>query len=38
MVVMHWNRLPRLPREVVDAWRPSRPGWMWLWAVWSGGW
>jgi len=35
-VVTHWNRLPK---EVVDA--PSldsRPGWMWLWAAWSGGW
>ena len=35
-VVMHWNRLPK---EVVDA--PSlkafKPGWMWLWAAWSGG-
>jgi len=19
-------------------WRHSRPGWMWLWATWSGGW
>ena len=19
-------------------WRHSRPGWMWLWAAWSGGW
>ena len=19
-------------------WRPSRPGWMWLWAAWSSGW
>ena len=36
-VVTHWNRLPK---EVVDApsWRHSRPGWMWLWAAWSGGW
>ena len=36
-MVMHWNRLPK---EVVDApsWRHSRPGWMWLWAAWSGGW
>ena len=36
-VVTHWNRLPK---EVVDApsLRHSRPGWMWLWAAWSGGW
>jgi len=36
-VVTHWNRLPK---EVVDAhpWRHSRPGWMWLWAAWYGGW
>ena len=27
-VVTHWNRLPK---EVVNAWRHSRPGWMWLW-------
>ena len=28
-----------LPREVVDApsQEASRPGWMWLWAAWSGG-
>ena len=19
-------------------WKHSRPGWMWLWAAWSGGW
>ena len=38
-VVTHWNRLPK---GAVDApslpWRHSRPGWMWLWAAWSGGW
>ena len=36
-VVTHWNRLPK---EVVvpHPWRHSRPGWMWLWAAWSGGW
>ena len=36
-VVTHWNRLSK---EAVDApsWRHSRPGWMWLWAAWSGGW
>ena len=36
-VVKHWNRLPRrlwMPHP----WRHSRPGWMWLWAAWSGGW
>ena len=35
-VVTHWSRVPK---EVVDA--PSleafKPGWMWLWAAWSGG-
>ena len=35
-VVKHW---PRLPREAVAAppWQCSRPGWMELWATWSGG-
>jgi len=32
-VVTHWDRLPK---EVVDPWRHSTPGWMWLWAAWSG--
>ena len=31
-MVTHWNRLPK------EAWRHSRPGWMWLWAAWSSGW
>jgi len=26
--------IPRMPHP----WRHSRPGWMWLWAAWSGGW
>ena len=36
-VVTHWNRLPK---EAVDALllEHLRPGWMWLWAAWSGGW
>jgi len=31
--------IERLPREAVDAppWQCSRPGWMGLWATWSGG-
>ena len=35
-VVRHWNRMPS---EVVDtpSWKHSRPGWMGLWAAWSGG-
>ena len=37
-MLTHWNRLPK---EVVGTpypWKHSRPGWMWLWAAWSGGW
>jgi len=36
-VVMHGTGCPRrlwMPHP----WRHSRPGWMWLWAAWSGGW
>jgi len=31
-VVTHWRLWMPHP------WRHSRPGWMWLWAAWSGGW
>ena len=37
-VVMHWNRLPTGRLWMPHPWRHSRPGWMWLWAAWSGGW
>jgi len=24
--------------QMPHPWRHSKPGWMWLWAAWSGGW
>ena len=37
-VVTHWNRLPKEAVDAPSLERHSRPGWMWLWAAWSGGW
>ena len=35
-----WHTGTSCPRRlwVPHPWRHSRPGWMWLWAAWSGGW
>jgi len=35
-----WHTGTGCPRRLwmPHSWRHSRPGWMWLWAAWSGGW
>jgi len=36
----NWRKERLYPRMLwmPHPWRHSRPGWMWLWAAWSGGW
>ena len=36
-VLKHWKSCPRRLR-MPHPWRHSRPGWLWLWAAWCGGW